>query len=138
MWVRDLSTILIRKPGIINISKGSSNFGPAMFIEAALADALAKLKAENFPQGSPWAQFVERAAFYLGEIDAIHPFHEGNGQTQREFILQLAVQAGHMLSWAGFTQEQIVTASILSHTRGDHGVLTAILERVLDPIRRLS
>ena len=32
----------------------------------------------------------ERLAYYLGEINMIHPFREGNGRTQRIYIEQLA------------------------------------------------
>jgi cell filamentation protein len=41
------------------------------------------------------------------------------------------VQAGHPLSWAGFTQEEMVNASILSHVRGDYSGLVAIIGRAL-------
>ncbi len=117
---------------VVNISKGDSMFGPAVHISAALDDALQKLASEAFLKGLATAGFAQRAAFYLGEINAIHPFREGNGRTQREFIRQLAVHCGHKLSWAGFTQEEMIAASILSHTRGDNSRLADIIERALD------
>ncbi|WP_390440172.1 Fic family protein [Lactonifactor longoviformis] len=33
---------------------------------------------------------VQKAAYYFSEINALHPFSEGNGRTQRELIRQLA------------------------------------------------
>jgi cell filamentation protein len=102
-----------------------------MHIAAALADALDKLKRENFLTNPNPKAFANRAAFYLGEINAIHPFREGNGRAQREFIRQLALHAGHPLSWAGFTQPQMVEASIQSHTTGDCTQLATILEAAL-------
>ena len=116
---------------VVNISKGNSMFGPALHIAAALADTLVKLKAESFLIDLTPPAFTSRAAFFLGEINAIHPFREGNGRTQREFVRQLALHAGHPLSWAGFTQAEMVEASILSHTRGDNTQLTALLHRAL-------
>ncbi len=116
---------------VVNISKGNSPFGPALFIESALAELLAKLKAEGFLRGLAAEAFASRAAFYLGEINAIHPFREGNGRTQREFIRQLALHAGHVISWAGFTQEQMIAASILSHSRGDCSLLISILRAAI-------
>ena len=116
---------------VVNMSKGNSPFGPALYIEAALADALAKLKAERFLAGLPPRDFALRAAFYLGEINAIHPFREGDGRTQREFIRQLALSAGHPLSWAGFGQQEMVDASIASHLRGNNTGLAAIIEAAL-------
>ena len=116
---------------VVNISKGNSTFGPALHIAAALADALAKLKSESLLTDLPPKTFAARAAFYLGEINAIHPFRDGNGRAQREFIRQLALKAGHPLSWAGFTQPEMTEASIRSHTLGDNAQLAAIMERAL-------
>ena len=120
---------------VVNISKGNSTFGPAMHLAAALEEVLAKLARENFLKGLAPRLFAQRAAFYLGEINAIHPFRESNGRTQREFIRQLALHAGHPLSWAGFTQQRMVEASILSHLKGDATALAAILEEALDSTR---
>jgi cell filamentation protein len=120
---------------VVNISKGNSPFGPAMHIAAALEDVLSKLHREHLLTNLTTEYFAARAAFYLGEINAIHPFREGNGRTQREFIRQLAVAAGHQLSWAGFTQQRMVDASILSHLKGDSSALAAILTEALDVTR---
>jgi cell filamentation protein len=123
---------------VVNISKGSSTFGPALHIAAALADTLAKLHAESLLTGLSPQAFATRAAFYLGEINAIHPFREGNGRAQRELIRQLALNAGHPLSWAGFTQPEMTNASIFSHTLGDNAQLAAIIERALLTTRNES
>jgi cell filamentation protein len=116
---------------VVNISKGTSHFGKAIHISSALEELLGKLCEEKFLAGLERKNFAARAAYYLGEINAIHPFREGNGRTQREFIRQLAVQADHSLSWAGFTQQEMVVASIASHTRADYSLLAGILERAL-------
>jgi cell filamentation protein, protein adenylyltransferase len=120
---------------VVNIAKGNAMFGPALHVAAALDDAMAKLNRESFLAGLASPAFAQRSAFYLGEINAIHPFREGNGRTQREFIRQLALHAGHPLSWAvggtGFTQQRMIDASILSHTRGDNTQLAAIIEAAL-------
>jgi len=116
---------------VVNISKGNSRFGPALHIEAALADLLTKLKAEKMLVGLNQPEFARRAAFYLSEINAIHPFREGNGRTQREFIRQLAVNAGLQLSWAGFTQQEMTVASIASLNHGDYRPMENILIRAL-------
>ena len=120
---------------VVNISKGTSSFGPARFLAGALTDALDKLRVESSLKDLVPSVFAERAAFYLGELNAIHPFREGNGRTQREFIRQLALNAGHPLSWAGFTQQRMVDASILSHLQGDNSALAGILLEALRSTR---
>lgn len=44
--------------------------------------------------GLPRDAFVRRLACYLGEVNALHPFREGNGRAQRAFFGQLARDAG--------------------------------------------
>lgn len=120
---------------VVNISKGNTNFGPAMHIAGALKELFDRLGKERLLVGLAAPECVTRAAFYLGEINAIHPFREGNGRTQREFIRQLGLHAAHALSWSlvgtGFTQQQMIDASIGSHARGDNGGLARIIEAAL-------
>lgn len=48
----------------------------------------------------------------MGEINVLHPFREGNGRTQREFIGQLAREHGYRINWEGISQNDMVNASI--------------------------
>jgi cell filamentation protein len=43
--------------------------------------------------------FSQRAAHYLSELNALHPFREGNGRTQREFVSHLAYSVGYYIAW---------------------------------------
>jgi fido (protein-threonine AMPylation protein) len=68
--------------------------GPA--IPAALDNIGAKLReGDCLRRGLPRAEFAEHAADIMAELNAIHPFREGNGRTQRVFMEQLAHAAGH-------------------------------------------
>jgi cell filamentation protein len=118
---------------VVNLWKGTTQFGPALHLESALVDLLDKLKAEKLLVGLTETDFAKRAAFYLSEINAIHPFREGNGRTQREFIRQLAVNSGFQLSWSGFTQREMTVASIASFKQGDYRPMENILIRALAP-----
>ena len=65
-------------------------------------------------------RFAERAGYYLGEINALHPFRESNGRAQRMFVLFLTRAAGYDLRWNQVTQERMVQASEASLLRGDN------------------
>jgi cell filamentation protein len=119
----------LRQVGMAKV--GGFPFAPPMHIASALTEAFTKLKAENLLRGLGPAAFSQRAAYYLGEINAIHAFREGNGRTQREFLRQLAKQAGHTISWAGISQAENVAASIASHTSGDNTGLAKILRTAI-------
>jgi cell filamentation protein len=64
---------------------------------------------------------------YLGEVNAIHPFREGNGRAQRAFFHQLARQAGWPVDWTQLDPEANAEASAAS-LRGDNTLLRALLD----------
>ena len=67
------------------------------YVQSALVEMLIKLQQENFLCNLPSKSFAARAAFYYGEIDAIHPFREGNSRTLRQFLADLAREAGYRI-----------------------------------------
>ncbi len=81
----------------VNINKDAVPFAPVAFIESyskTLAVALAK---EDHLKGLEKSKFVERLAHHYTEFNCVHPFREGNGRATREFIGQLALNAGYEL-----------------------------------------
>ena len=100
-------------------------------IEAALFDTLGRLTKERHLAGLAPAAFCSRAGYFLGEINAVHPFRDGNGRTQREFIRQLAVRNGYPLNWRGVTREQMGAASKLSFQKGDNTALAELLQSAI-------
>lgn len=117
----------IREKGFI--SKGNSLFCGAEFIIPYADDLFAKLKAENCLQGLEREEFIRRVAFYISEINALHPFREGNGRAQRIFINQLAKQAGWNLNFKTVNPERLCDAYIASMT--DMVDLTALLDETV-------
>lgn len=98
----------------IDISKGTSRFANVNYIEPAAAAIFKELSAENFLAGLSVEKFSDRAAYYLGEINALHPFREGNGRAQREFINHLAYKNGFLIDWKNMNQQEMIQASIES------------------------
>lgn len=76
----------------VDLSKGGHLFGLRQHIAPFLDKTLADLRRESYLAGVGLARFANRGAYYLGEINAVHPFRDGNGRTQREFIRQLAAR----------------------------------------------
>lgn len=115
----------------VDISKGSSRFAHFAFIEREGRKLLAGLAAENFLQGLDKPRFAERAAYYLGELNVLHPFREGNGRTLRLFITQLALKNGRQIHWQHISAEQMTEASIQAY-HGNHRLLTRLILDNLD------
>jgi cell filamentation protein len=123
-WAGELRKVNIARPA-------SYPFALVQFLKTNLDRTFAALAAENHLKELPADNFIERAAFYLGELNTLHPFREGNGRTQREFVRELALDAGFRLDWSRITQEQMYEASSLSHNLGKNSQLTAVLRLAL-------
>ena len=97
-----------------NKSKGNFTFANWEFIEEQLDYLLNKLKSENYLEGLSKEDLSKRLAFYLSELNVLHPFREGNGRTIREFIRELAYKNGYVLDLTQNTAEEIFNASVKS------------------------
>ena len=95
---------------------------------------LAGLPRENYLRGLPADRLRRSLTYYLAEINAVHPFREGNGRTQRAFVGQLAEQAGYHLAWEKLTPERNVETAVAA-MRGDNAPLRQALGE-LDRARR--
>src|SRR5690606_11571439 len=62
----------------------------------------------------PHSLWVERLAKFDADINALHPFRDGNGRTQRIFFNQLVKGYDHYLDWTQASQEEMLHASIES------------------------
>ena len=98
----------------IDISKGEARFAHHAHIESAAASIFRRLAQENHLAGLGEGAFSDRAAYYLGELNALHPFREGNGRAQREFISHLAQANGYYVAWENIAQAEMMEASIES------------------------
>ena len=74
--------------------------------------------------------FVGRLAHYLGEVNALHPFRDGNGRTQRAFFAQLARSTGFTLAWQHLDAARNVEASA-AIMRGDPEPMRKMLDALV-------
>lgn len=109
------------KTRTVNISKGN-RFCEVLYIEDQMNSLMKKLEAERYLKGLERLKLAERMAYYIGEINAIHPFREGNGRTQRMFITILAYRNGYQLNLQGISSEQMYEASVRTFM-GDYSMM---------------
>ena len=116
----------------VNIARsGQMPFAFPQHIVASVQKFSSDLAREGYLAKLSHEKFVKRAAHFMGELNAIHPFREGNGRTQREFIWQLAARSGYGLDWSQLTQAQVYAAAHLSFQRGDNSGLEEMLRRAM-------
>lgn len=97
-----------------NIAKGNFRFAQWEYIEVELEKLLTNLKNENYLANLSKEQLAKRLAYYLSELNVLHPFREGNGRANREFIRQLALKNGYVLNLKQVSSKQILEASVIS------------------------
>jgi cell filamentation protein len=91
------------------------------------------LASENWLKELDKKSLSSRLAHYLSEINALHPFREGNGRVQRLFISQLSQAAGYQIDYSDLEQEQIYEAMELA-INGDESILALL---ILDRLAKL-
>jgi cell filamentation protein len=131
------------RTGMGMMAKNRSGFtvayGPSGNVPGALEGVFAKLKIEKDLRGLDAAPFVSRLAYFYSELDAIHPFREGNSRTLRAFTCDLAEAAGHTLDWSRLgpspeARQRLYHARDLAVMRGDLSPLTEIVDDCLQSL----
>jgi cell filamentation protein len=113
----------------VGMAKGSP-FCLPQHIETSAAEVFRALRSENCLRGLDTEVFVARLAHYLGEVNAVHPFREGNGRTQRAFFEQLARRAGYTLEWQHLDAAGNIEASVVI-MRGDSEPVRKMLDTLV-------
>lgn len=123
-WAGELRTV--------NITR-SHTFALAGFIEEAGAGVFEAIAGEAYLAGLARNEFVQRLGHHLAEINALHPFREGNGRAQRAFLAQLASEAGYRIAWDRLDPDLNAQASAESLTHGGPALvpmLDALVEEI--------
>ena len=94
----------------VNINKGTM-FCSHLFISQQAEYIFGQLKKEQYLTKCTEEKMPLRLAYYLSEINALHPFREGNGRTQRLFIEILAERAGYEVDFSEVSAEEMIQAS---------------------------
>jgi len=98
----------------IRIAKSGNWFCFPENIDNQMSALFAWLAKEKHLAGLSAADFAKKAAHLLAELNAIHPFREGNGRTQLSFLIVLADRAGHPLDTDKLRPSAMLKATIAS------------------------
>ena len=118
-WAGRLRTVRISKPG--------SMFCYPEHIGAQLRKLFADLASENEFRDLETEAFAGKAAHFLAELNAIHPFREGNGRCQTVFLSVLADNAGHPLDLQRLKADAMMSAMIASFHDDERPLVGVIL-----------
>ncbi|WP_186002500.1 Fic family protein [Mycobacterium sp. KBS0706] len=128
------------EPRTTNLYKREYDGGPlAAFttpdeIAPRAARIFTALEHHNQLQGLDRETFSRQAADLFAGINALHPFREGNGRTQRAFIEALAGEAGHELDFSVISKERMIEASVQASKR-QPDMMRRMFAEISDPER---
>ena len=101
----------------IRIGKGGIWFCFPKHIEGEMEKLFGQLADEGHFRDLAAAEFAVKAARFLSELNAIHPFREGNGRVQMSFLTLLADNAGLPFNAAALEPQRAMQAMIESFKR---------------------
>lgn len=107
-WAGELRTV--------EIFKGGNQFQFRQYIQTGMADVHRRLVRAGFLERLPVGEFAREAGIIIGDINYIHPFREGNGRTQAQYLKQLGERAGHRIDLKRLDPIVWIEASKASHS----------------------
>lgn len=116
----------------VDIAK-SNLFCRVQFLDSYSKDIFGRLKEDRFLIGLDRKQAIKKLAEYMGDINALHPFREGNGRTQRQFIAYLAKGTGFEIDFRKIDADRMMDASLRSF-QTDYSGFEQIMGEIVTPI----
>lgn len=110
----------------IRLIKDGSVFCYPENIPIEMSRLFNRLKTQNGFRGLDVRSFAAQTARFLSDINAIHPFREGNGRTQNVFLAWLGDYADHPLDFRLYEKERVIQCMICIF-RGDETPLGKLL-----------
>lgn len=116
----------------VEIAKDGDQFQFRRFIEAGMADVHARLETSNYLRGLGQGEFAREAGRTIGDLNYIHPFRDGNGRVQLQYLRLLAENAGHNVDLSRIGAARWLEASKAAF-RADYGPMAAEINRIIAP-----
>jgi cell filamentation protein len=117
------------RPRSVGISKGGTPFCAPANIEVMMKPLFEELRLEDWLSGLDLQAFTERTAYLACEINAIHPFREGNGRAIRFYLDVLSVRVrGDLFDWTLTTPEDYLRACVAGFEK-NYDPMTSLLRK---------
>ena len=116
----------------VEISKGEQQFQFRRFIKTGMADVHRRIVGADYLKGLASKEFSHKAAEIIGDVNYVHPFREGNGRVQLQYLKQLTQRAGHPIDLARFPPQAWIQASRAAH-QGDYDAFAQVILEALSP-----
>jgi cell filamentation protein len=126
----------------VEFSKGRSSFAPlktpAHTLETWGEKILGDIASERYLKGLKKTDFVERLTHHYGELNFWHPMREGNGRAIKEFLYQLAKQAGYELEFQRVGAKTWNNAAERQTGASDPSLALNVFQKIATPSRAIA
>lgn len=119
------------KTRTIDIHKGNK-FCASQNINGFAEDVFKKLKADNLLIGLNKFDFVSKFTQYFSDLNALHPFREGNGRATRLFMFYLADQAGYRVAFNQMNKNDFIDACKTALATDNDDLLKNIFSEIIE------
>nr|WP_294513811.1 Fic family protein [uncultured Rhodopila sp.] len=118
-----------------NYTTGRSSvpFAVPEYIRRWMEDLFGQLARDDYLIARSTQDFATGAARYANEINACHPFIDGNGRTQRFWLRMLADHAGFDLELGSRDRKRWNEASRVGFIKQDHRPMARLIQSRLRP-----
>lgn len=116
----------------VDIAKGSGPFAHYTQLRGTIDELGRILKENDYLRNLDRPGFVAMAGAAYNVLNAVHPWREGNGRTQRAFMDDLATTAGWRFDWTR-VHGQVNDAATEAARHGDSSLLDAMMDRITGP-----
>lgn len=99
----------------VRTSKGGNPFCFPEYIPSQMDRLFASLRENHSLDAEDSGQFVAAIAQFLAELNAIHPFREGNGRSQLAFVHLLGKESGFAFDFSRVQRTTFLPAMIASY-----------------------
>lgn len=115
----------------VEINKGAQQFQFRQYISTGMQDVHGRIKKANYLQGLSKEDFARKAGEIIGDVNYVHPFREGNGRTQLQYLKQLGERAGHRLDLRKLEKDKWLEASRQAHGGKDYDIMAASIKAAI-------
>lgn len=121
------------KERTVEIGKGNL-FCTTMYLQEYADSVFSKYYPQCQERKDNPEDFIKALADNYGDLNALHPFREGNGRAQREFARLVCLACGYSFDLSGTTHREMLDASVMSFNKEDNSGFVKIFSSAVIPL----
>ena len=125
-WAGQIRTVDIGKNNL---------FCRAQFIESYAESVFKEFFTSCYNSRTDRESFIITLAKYYSDMNALHPFREGNGRAQREFSRELCLKCGYVFDLTQTTHKEMLEASVQSFNTGNTEGFISVFRKSIVPFK---